>query len=121
MLQFQKLFDISPLLPSSGMTEVANVEVPKFDGRAGSSANYEEKVNLRKRIPAMDPAEKAAHLLLHTSDVARKVCSSVGEDAIGNLGGAGRISKIPRDRFARDAIDSIFQGMAKFMYFKRAY
>ena len=67
----------------------------------------------------MEPEKKAAHLLLHMSDVARKVCLSVGRDVIGNLDGAEQILKILRERFAPDAIDSIFQDMAKFMYFKR--
>ena len=56
------------------MTEVARAEVPTFDGRAGSFANYVEKVILRKRISTMGPEKEAAHLLLHMSDVARKVC-----------------------------------------------
>ena len=101
------------------MTEVANTEVPKFDGHAGSFANYEEEVHLRKRISAMGPEKKAAHLLSRMSKVALKVCLSVGRGVIGNLDGAEQISKIPRERVAPDAIDSIFQDMVKFMYFKR--
>ena len=100
------------LLPSLGMTEVAHTEVPKFDGRARPFANYEEKVTLRKRTPALGPEKKAAHLLLHMSDVARKVCLPVGRDVIGNLDGAEQILKIPRERFAPDAIDSVFQDIA---------
>ena len=74
---------------------------------------------MRKRISAMGPAKKAAHLLLHMSDVARKVCLSVGKDVIGNLDGAEQILQIPRDRFAPDAIDLISQDMVKFILFKR--
>ena len=44
----------------------------------------------------MEPEKKAAHLLLHMSDVARKVCLSVGRDVIGNLDGAEQILKILR-------------------------
>ena len=40
---------------------------PKF-------ADYEEKVLLWKLAATMEPAEKAAHLLSHMSDVARQVC-----------------------------------------------
>ena len=43
---------------------------------------------------------------------------TVGKDAIGNFGGAKQILEILRGRFALDAIDSIFQDMAKFTYFK---
>ena len=53
------------------------------------------------------------------SDVAREVCLSVGRDVIDNLDGAEQISRSLRERFAPDAIDSIFQDMAKFMYSKR--
>ena len=101
------------------MTDVTHTEDPKFDGRAGSFASYDEKVTLRKRISAMGPAKKAAHLLLHMSYVARKVCLPAGRDVIGNSDGAEQILKIPRERFAPDAIDSISQDMAKFMDFKR--
>ena len=53
------------------------------------------------------------------SDVARKVCPSVGRDVIDNSDGAERISRISRERLAPDAIDSIFQNVVKVMYFKR--
>ena len=67
----------------------------------------------------MGPERRAAQLPLHMSDVARKVFSSVGEDVIGNLGGAEQILKILQGGFAPDAIGSIPQDVAKFMYFKR--
>ena len=101
------------------MTEVAHTEVPKFDGRAGSFANYEEKVMLRRRSSAMGPEKEAARLLLHMSDVARKVRLSVVRDVIGNSDGPEQILEISRKRFAPDAIDSISQDAVKFMYFKR--
>ena len=67
----------------------------------------------------MVPAEKAAHLLWHMSDVSWKVCLPGGKDVIGNADGVEQILEILRGRFAHDAIGSIFQDMAKFMYFKR--
>ena len=42
-----------------------------------------------------------------------------GKDAIGDLDSAEQISRISRERFAPDAIDSILWDMVKFMYFKR--
>ena len=101
------------------MAEVTRAEAPKFDGRAGCFANYEEKVILRKRISTVGPEKNAAHLLLQMADVARKVCLSVGQDVIDNLDGAEQILKISRERFAPGAIDPIPQDMVKFMYFKR--
>ena len=101
------------------MAEVTHAEVPKFDGSGGPLVNFEEKVLLWKRAPAMEPGKKAAHLLLHLSDVARKVCLSARRDVIGNLDGAAQILRTPRARFAPDAIDSILQEMAKFMSFRR--
>ena len=91
------------------MTEVTHTGVPKFDGHAGPFANYEEKVTLRKRLSTMGPGKKAAHLLLRTSDVARKVCLSVGRDFIENSENAEQILKISRERVAPNAIDSILQ------------
>ena len=67
----------------------------------------------------MDPEKPAAHLLLHMSDVARKVCLNVGRGEIDNLDGADQISQMLRERFAPDAIDSMCQDMVKCMYFKR--
>ena len=88
-LSSPKFFDIFFLLPFPGATEVTTTEAPKFDGRAGSFANYEETVNLRKRISAMGPGKEAAHLLLHMSDVARTVCLSAGRGVFGNLDARG--------------------------------
>ena len=45
---------------------------------------------------------------------------SVDRDVIGNLNGAEQILRILRERFAPDAIDSIFQDMVTFVYFERA-
>ena len=45
---------------------------------------------------------------------------TIGKDATGEIDGAGQILRIPGERFAPDAIDSIFQDVAKFAYFKRA-
>ena len=67
----------------------------------------------------MEPDKKAAHLLLHSSDIARKVCLPVGRDVNENSGGAQQILRIPRECFAPGAIDSIFQDMVKFTYSKR--
>ena len=78
------------------------------------------KGSCRKKTFAMDPDEKAARALSHESAVARKACMPVGEDVIGNLDGAQQISEIPRERLAPDAIDNVFQDMAKFTYFKPA-
>ena len=39
------------------------------------------------------------------SDVARRVCLSVGRDVIGSLDGAEQISRILRERFAPGDID----------------
>ena len=102
------------------MTEVARAEVPELGGNSGSFANYEAKETLWKKILTMGPDKKAAHLLLHMSDVARDFCVTAGEDVRGNSERADQISKISRGRLAPDAIDSSFQDVAKSMYSKRA-
>ena len=62
----------------------------------------------RQKASAMEPEKKAAHLLLHMLDVARKVCLPAGRDVIDNLDGVEQISRILRERSAPDAIDPIF-------------
>ena len=103
------------------MAEVTNTEVPKFDGHAGSFANYEEDVNFRKRMSAMGPERKAAHLPPHISDVARRVCLSVGRGVFGDLDSSEQILKIPRGRLAPDATASTFQDTVKFLRFRRTW
>ena len=72
-----------------------------------------------RTFPRWIRGKKAAHLLLHMADVARKVCLTVGKDVIGNQDGVGQILCILRNRFAPDKVDCIFQDITKFMYFKR--
>ena len=62
---------------------------------------------LRQRVPAMELERKAAHLLLHKSDVTRKVCLSVGRDVLDNLDGAKQILRLFRELFAPGANYSI--------------
>ena len=88
-----------------------------FLRRAGSSADFEEKAALRSQILTTGPRKRAANLLLHVSDVARKVCRAVGQNVVGYSDGVGRVLGILRGSFAPDAIDSIFQDMAKCLCF----
>ena len=70
------------------MSDVTSVmHAPGFDGDASSCANYEEKATLRNQISTLGPQGSAADLLLHMTDIARKVCMSVGMDGIGNVDG----------------------------------
>ena len=85
------------------------MEVPEFDGTSAAFANYEDKVSIWKKVATLGPVRKAAHLLLHMSDLARKVCARAGKDLIGNMDGAGQVLEISRERLAPDAIDSISQ------------
>ena len=61
------------------------------------------------RISTLERQKRYAILLSHMTDIARKVCLTVGNNHIGNTGGAGHISRIHRERFAPDAIDRIYQ------------
>ena len=96
------------------------MHLPAFDGHASWYASYDEQVILRGQIATVDPPKRAANLLLHMSDIARRVCMSVGNDSIGNVDGVALILRIFRGRLAPDAIDSIFEDMVRFTYFKRA-
>ena len=44
---------------------------------------------------------------------------AIGADVVGNIDGAEQVLRILRERFAPDAIGSIFQDMAEIMYSKR--
>ena len=101
----------------SGVTHV--MHVPTFDGHASSFANHERKSTLQNQIPTRSPRKSAANVLLHMTDVARKVCMSVGEDVAGKVDGVAQILHISRERFAPGALNSTFQAIVKFMYFKR--
>ena len=95
------------------------MHAPAFDGHTASFANCEEKVATRNQIATMEPQQRAANLLLHMTDVARKVCLAAGKDVVSNIDGVAQISRILRERPAPDAIDSIFQDIMKFSRFKR--
>ena len=102
------------------MSDVTDVtHVPAFDGHASSSANYGENATWRNQIATLGPQTMAANLPLRTTGVARRVCMSVAKDAMGSVDGVAQISRILRERFAPDAIDSAQRDVAKFAYFKR--
>ena len=96
------------------MTDHLQIAVPTFDGKRNSFLNYEEKVLIWRNISPLPPDQKASHLLLHMSDVARKVCLTVGKDVVGNMDGVEAILKILRNRFAPDKIDCIFRILISF-------
>ena len=73
------------------MTDQLQIVVPTFDGKKSSLLNYEEKVLTWRNISPVPPDQKASHLLLHMSDVARKVCLTIGKDVVGNVDGVEAI------------------------------
>ena len=94
----------------SDVTDVTHVSA--IDGHASLFTNYEDKVTLRGQIAALDPQKRAASLILHTTDIARKACGSAAKGDVGNADG---VAHILRERFPPAAIDSISQDVAKFM------
>ena len=78
----RKLSEVFYSFLSSQMTEDTRLEAPKFDGASTAFANYGEKVSIWKKIATLGPANRAAHLLSHMSDVARKVCALAGRDVV---------------------------------------
>ena len=102
------------------MTDQLQIVVPTFDGKRSSFLNYEEKELIWQNISPLPPDQKASRLLPHMSDVARKVCLTIGKDVVGNVDGVEAILKIRRRRFAPDIVDCIFRDIHKFMNFKRA-
>ena len=101
-----------------GVTTVTHV--PSFFGQASSFANYEEKGTSRNRICPLGPQKHAANLFTHTTGVVRKVCMAAGRDVIDNNDGASHIFCILRERFAPDAIDSVFRILRDFCVSNRA-
>ena len=92
------------------MSDVAHVmNVPAFDGHAGSLANYEENAGLGSQTSTTGQDKRAANLLLHMSGVAREVCMTVGKDVVRDIDGVEQISRILREHLAPDAICNIFQ------------
>ena len=73
----------------------------------------------RLQVAAIEPSKRAANLLLRMAEIARKVCVAAGIDHIANADGEQQISRIPRERLARDAIDAIYQKDATFMKIRR--
>ena len=93
-------FDVlrcSELLPefvfiSNAMPEVTNLtHVPSVDGNAPSFANHKEKMIFRNQISIAKPQKRAADLLLHMADIARKVRMTIRRDQIGHNDGAQQI------------------------------
>ena len=89
----------------SGVTSC--MHVPSFDGKAPSFANYKEKVALWNRVSTTDLQQRGSHLPMNMTDIARKVCMTVGKGVVGSVDGVADILRILRKRFAPDAIDCI--------------
>ena len=48
-----------------------------------------------------------------------KVCLTFGKDVVGNIDGVEQILNIPRNRFAPEKADCVFQDIAGFLFCKR--
>ena len=77
------------------------MHVLTFEGRAFPYANYEEKDALRTQIATVDPPKRAASPLLHTAEIARRVCMSIGKDVSGNVAGVKQILRVRGDDLRR--------------------
>ena len=103
------------------MSKVANfTQVLSPDGKAPSLPIFEEVEMPQGRIPTLGPRKRAANSLLRITDIAREVCMTVGEDHSGGNDVAQQISRILRERFAPDAINSTYPDVLKFTNIRRA-
>ena len=84
-------------------------QIPMCDGYATSYPNCGEKVTLWDRICPLGSQKRAATLFSHMSDVARRVCMTLGKDLILNNDGVQHILRIQRGLFAPDAIDCVLR------------
>ena len=76
--------------------------------RPPSFAHYEQTAILRNQTATFGPRRRAASLLLHMTDAARRVSMATGKAHIGTYGGAQRILQTLRGRLAPDAIGARF-------------
>ena len=89
------------------------MNVPFFDGAASSPPSYEP--NFR-----VGPAEASREFVAVYEQHCAESFHDGRQGSYWGNDGARRISRILQGRFAPDAIDSISQGVATFMNFKRA-
>ena len=70
------------LYPAS--SSIPYSRVPSLGGKASSFASYGRQVIPRNRNPSIEPSKRAANFLLHMTDIARRVCVTIGRDPIVN-------------------------------------
>ena len=93
---------------------------PAFNGTRSPFSGYEQQVSLRPQVTTLEPAGKAAALILQMSDVAQQVCTISGKGHIMHNDGAQQVMELWRDHLAPAAVDAIRQDVVRFMLYKRA-
>lgn len=69
------------------------VSVPSFDGKSASFSNYEQQVELGRKVTNLEPARLFLPLILPVDAVARQVCTTAEFDVSMGQDGAERISE----------------------------
>ena len=72
---------------------LSSVSVPSFDGKTAPFSNYEQQVELGRKVTNLEPARLFFPLILHVGAVARQVCGAAEGDVSMDQDGAERISE----------------------------
>ena len=88
-------------------------------GKGASFFNYEKQVKLPRQVANEGPVKRAALLILQMATAARQVCMAAGSDVLMDADGAEKISAITFDNCVPEAMDSVYQEIARFLQFKR--
>ena len=80
---------------------------------------YAKQESSRPEVATLLPAKQAAALILQKSDASRRVSMTSGRSHIMNNDGAQQIAGMLRDHPGIDAVDAIYQEVARLMHNKR--
>ena len=94
--------------------------VPAFDRKCTLFLDFGQQIQSRMRATKTNTANRAPLLVLHMISAPRRVCPSAGGGHLDNQDGVARTLEVPRNYFAPEAADAIYQRLMRFMRHRRA-
>ena len=90
-----------------------------LNGEGELSSNYAQEAGSWNHVTNPESTGRASARKLKMGPVVREECIAAVTDRIMDPGGAAKILHVPNDNFASNDVDLTYQGVARFLQFKR--
>ena len=96
-----------------------SIAAPFSDGTGNPLPGSATEEKLRRKVTNLGVGKRASALVLQMESTARDACVAMGSDKLMEPDAVGRSLRVPREYFAPNALNAVYQYAICFLHFER--